>query len=614
MDIETDGLVSTKIHVVSIYNPKTDKISSMTDVEAIKKFFVENTCSLIGHNIQRWDIPELERLLDIKISCQLIDTLVLSWYLYPEKNRHGLEVWGDVLGVEKPKITDWKNLLIRDYTHRCETDVKINKLLWDKLWDKLVELYGGEADAIKLIRYLEFKMDCAKEQESSRWKLDVEKCEAGVKELSEERERRTIELKKGMPMVQKYVKKSRPKKPFKSDGTRSSTGERWFTLLKSEGLEEDFEGELDVPSKLVEPKPSSHKQIKDWLYSLGWKPQTIKFDRNKKTGDIKQIPQVSLDKGRGVCPSVKKLYVKEPLLENLDGLSIIAHRISILNGFLKEVSEDGYVKAEIQGLTNTLRFKHAVCVNLPGVDKPYGELVRGCLTAPEGYELCGSDMASLEDRTKQHLMWEHDPAYVREMMTDDFDPHLDLAIVAGALTPEQVQAHKDGRENHEDIRKIYKAANYACVYGAGAATIARAAGLSLKEGKALVDTYWERNWSVRVIPTRVTTKKTGDGSMWLQNPVSKFWYSLRAEKDIFSTLNQGLGVFCFDMWVGFVRRMRPQLTAQFHDEIILTVKEGYRKECEVILRKCIIKTNTYLNLNRELDIDVKFGKDYSKIH
>ena len=28
--------------------------------------------------------------------------------------------------------------------------------------------------------------------------------------------------------------------------------------------------------------------------------------------------------------------------------------------------------------------------------------------------------------------------------------------------------------------------------------------------------------------------------MWIQNPVSKFWHTLRYEKDVFSTLNKAL--------------------------------------------------------------------------
>jgi DNA polymerase I-like protein with 3'-5' exonuclease and polymerase domains len=164
------------------------------------------------------------------------------------------------------------------------------------------------------------------------------------------------------------------------------------------------------------------------------------------------------------------------------------------------------------------------------------------------------------------------------------------------------------------VRKIYKEVNYAAVYGAGVATLARSAGVSQSEAKEILEAYWKRNWSVRAIPRDVKTKRTTDGSMWLFNPVSKFWYSLRAEKDIFSTLNQGTGVYCFDRWIGYVRMKRPQLTGQFHDEIILTVKIGHRKECTNLLKWAIGKVNKELKLNRSLDVDVQFGKDYSLIH
>jgi hypothetical protein len=39
-------------------------------------------------------------------------------------------------------VQDWKGLTYEDYQHRCQEDVKINKLLWDKLKRKLNALYG----------------------------------------------------------------------------------------------------------------------------------------------------------------------------------------------------------------------------------------------------------------------------------------------------------------------------------------------------------------------------------------------------------------------------------------------------------------------------------------
>ncbi len=305
------------------------------------------------------------------------------------------------------------------------------------------------------------------------------------------------------------------------------------------------------------------------------------------------------------------------------------------------VNEEGNKMAKISGFTNTLRFKHKTIVNLPSIKKPYGKLIRGCLIAPEGYELVGSDMSSLEDRTKQHYMYKFDPEYVEEMQTDDFDPHLDLAVVAGFLTQEESDSHKRYSEyknlwknavkaGDTELAEGYKAiweveqdfggerakaktANYACVYGASGSTVARGANIPVKEGDALVKKYWERNWAVdKVAETQRT--KTCLNSMWLFNPVSKFWYSLRFEKDRFSTLNQGTGVYCFDMWIKEFMEVRPQLTGQMHDEVILTVKEGNRDQAEKLLRDAIVKVNEKLKLNRDLDIDVQFGDSYAEIH
>lgn len=102
--------------------------------------------------------------------------------------------------------------------------------------------------------------------------------------------------------------------------------------------------------------------------------------------------------------------------------------------------------------------------------------------------------------------------------------------------------------------------------------------------------------------------------MWLFNPVSKFWYSLRFHKDIFSTLVQGTASYVFDLWVFNIIDERPQLTGQFHDEICLEIKEGSEEQCRELLTKAIDKTNEFLKLNRVLDISIDFGTRYSDIH
>jgi hypothetical protein len=618
-DLECDGFNPTKIHCVAMQ--VGGKLYDETDYDRERSFFTKADV-LIGHNICRFDIPHTERLLGIKINARLVDTLPLSWYLYPKRAKHGLDDWGEEFGVPKPVVEDWDNLPIETYIHRCREDVKINTKLWEKIWKDLLKLYGDAEKAWRLIDYLTFKMDCAREQEASRWLLDVPRCTELSQRLSALKEEKVRELGLVMPKVADTVKRLKPKKPFKLNKELSVAGATWFALLEAQGLPKDYEGVVEEIVGWDEPNPGSVPQIKAWLYSLGWEPITFEFKRDKATGDVRQIPQINLKEGKGVCPSIKKLFKKEPNLAVLDGLSILTHRIALLNGFLANVDDDGYVQAQVQGLTNTLRFKHRVVVNLPGIDKPYGADIRGCLVCPEGYELAGSDMMSLEDRTKQHYMWPHDPEYVKEMLSPDFDPHIDLAVFAGLMSHEdgvlykaadEVFQHTEIYKGLKRVRAVGKKVNYTAVYGAGGAAIGRAAGQTKQKGEALKEVYWKRNWSVLAIAAEQVVKKCL-GGMWLFNPVSELWYSLRYEKDRFSTLNQGTGVYCFDKWIMEFRKTRPQLTGQMHDEVILTVRKGYREQVVKLLKDAIVVVNGELKLNRELDVDVQFGDSYASIH
>ena len=101
--------------------------------------------------------------------------------------------------------------------------------------------------------------------------------------------------------------------------------------------------------------------------------------------------------------------------------------------------------------------------------------------------------------------------------------------------------------------------------------------------------------------------------------MSKLWYTLRAEKDRWSTLNQGTGVWCFDTWVGEVRKGHqgkegPPIIGQMHDEIICQVGKGRRERLEKHLRDAMERANMKLGLNIKLDIDIQFGEDYASVH
>ena len=152
-DIECDGLNPTKIHCLAKSATDKDEVSSVISYgEMVSSLETEEV--LVGHNIIRFDIPVCEKLLGLKTKAKLVDTLILSWYLEPDRSEHGLESWGETFGVPKPPVEDWENLPVEVYCHRCEEDVKINKRLWQHLWGKLLRLYGSEEEAWRLIDYL----------------------------------------------------------------------------------------------------------------------------------------------------------------------------------------------------------------------------------------------------------------------------------------------------------------------------------------------------------------------------------------------------------------------------------------------------------------------------
>lgn len=599
--------------------------------------------------------------------------------------------------------------------NRCQEDVKINHALWVDHMERLLDMYTKAQDLIdngqriedkkggvKILRvggtriakdewipidnmigrtvdsaidsiltFLMFKMDCAALQESTRWEVDLEHCRTSLEKL----EAIVLEAREGlsavMPIVPKYVKKSPPKAdPFKKNGDRNAHWIKWDeTMRQLAAAEKDEHGnplvfqdsddgadEYRVLNKYEEPNPGSPAQVKDFLFSKGWVPQTFKYEKDevafnawiasKPQGkanhrawehwknsrpEERAIPQISVggDDGKELCHSLLELAEEVPAIKVYADYKVAENRRNTLLGFFRDMEDGKWLKARIGGFTNTLRVKHRELVNLPGVDKPYGYDIRGSLIAGLKKVLAGSDMSSLEDRVKHHFMLPHDPAYVATMQADGFDPHILMALTAGMISQEEFEAFMaDPKGNHpphvKKGRKNGKTTNYASVYNAGAAKIAQAAGQPLVVGEQLHKAYWELNWSVKAIAEEQVVFKDARGGKWLINPVNGFCYSLRKESDRFSTLAQGTGSYFFDMWVDNILEAMVQkwgikakrLTGSFHDECIICMgdSESNRLLIASIIEEAVEKVNKDYNLRRKLGCNTQFGQCYAEIH
>ena len=625
-DLEADGLSPTKIYCVSFYHVEEKRSYSLTDYDEIKKEIL--SCDyLIGHYIVPFDLPVLARLLGIEGIDKIvnrpshlpkvIDTYGLSLYLFQSRRLHGLESWGEFFGVKKPEIEDWENLSIEEYLHRCQEDVKINTKLWKLFRDRLFEIYGmsRKSDIKSLIDYLNFKLYCLKLQEDSGWLVDVERCNELIEEYSENASKKKGLVEQHMPQVPVYSKRTKPKVFYRKDNTLSKKAEEWIALCKEYEVDPITTEELQVLTGHKEPNAGSSDQLKEWLFSMGWKPDHFKESKSSVTGEVRRVPQINKDHGGGLTDSVLELAEEHPVIMQLEDLGVLDHRVPQIKKLLENMDENNRVVAGASGFTNTLRLKHrSPLVNLPKSEKKFAG-IRSCLMASAGKVCLGSDMSSLEDKLKQHFIWPYDQEYVKSMQTEGYDPHLELAKFAGAIDKDDILRYNElGDKEVKKVRGVYKNGNYACQYGAMVPRLMITIGCSEEVAQKVFDAYWGLNWAIKEIQKSQEVKEIEDGTLWLYNPVAGFYFPLKKRKDIFSTLVQGTAAYSFDMWLGFVLNKRPQVTAQFHDEFVLEIKEGYEEHAKALVLEAIQKTNKALNLNVELGVDVQFGKRYSEIH
>jgi hypothetical protein len=644
-DIEADNLLeeATKIHCLSIGKVLKSgelKIVSTTDYEEMRNFFLNKDITKVGHNILRYDTLVVEKLLDIKVPTKnLIDTLPLSWVLYPQLNSHGLEAWGNLLGISKVDISDWHNLTTEEYIHRCEEDVKINHALFMEQRDYLLELYDTEEQALEFVKYSNFKSICVREQEDIGIRFDKERAEKCLLELEGQKAERIQALEKVIPpediMATKTVPS--PDKMYKKDGSMSKAWQDWLQFRVDYGIPEDWnESKIQYVKGTKPGNPDSPAQIKNWLYGLGWEPCTFNYTRNKDTNEFKGVPQIYNKDTGEVTPSVKKLIEKEPAVELLNLLGKIKHRIGLFTGMLESAKEvePGHFRlyATISGYANTMRMQHKKpLVNLPKPSLFMGEEIRGCLISDEGSILCGSDLTGIENATRNNYIYAWDSEYVNEMDRPDFDPHCDIALLAGLMSEddsawfietsrkmerEGYHLSKEEEPKYKELKKIRgvaKQINFASVYGCSPKTMSRNTGMPLNFCAKLIDTYWERNWAVKAFSATVKTKVV-KGQTWALNPVSKFWYSLRSEKDIFSTINQSTACFIFDRFVLHTRKLKVKIAYQCHDEMLFNLPEGQEDYVRELIDYAIQKVNDELQLNVTIKSASAFGYTYSSCH
>ena len=153
-DTESDGLLDTATRIWCAVTKDNNGVTKYGP-DDIGDFIltlgnVSSDTILIAHNQVEHDLPLLEKIHGYTHRGRVLDTLVMSRLLNPERSgRHGLDAWGERLGRQKPSHEDWTTFSPA-MLHRCHEDVEINYLVYLEL---MKEAQLSEEDLVRLPLY-----------------------------------------------------------------------------------------------------------------------------------------------------------------------------------------------------------------------------------------------------------------------------------------------------------------------------------------------------------------------------------------------------------------------------------------------------------------------------
>lgn len=449
LDIETDGLQPTKVHCIVLRDADTGEVrghgpDSLKDACRCLAAARE----VIGHNVIAYDLPVLERLLELRLPGAMVyDTLIMARLCWPDVQqddwartsagfpkemvgRHSLKAWGHRLGMRKDdwgETTDWSSYSPEMLAY-CERDTEVTLALWRAI--------RQEKPTIKSVEIEHRFARIILKMEEAGFGFDVARARALVEVLQVRREELRQELVDRFPPTVVEMKTKRKVVPF---------------------------------------NPNSRLDIARGLQKLhGWQPKEFTAEGRAKIDE-------------GVLSSLG--YKEATLL--LEYLMVSKRLGQLAEGDEAWLSlvKDGRIHGRVNtngAVTGRCTHSKPNLAQVPGKQSPYGKECRSLFVPREGWTLVGADASSLELRCLAHYMtmWDQG-AYAREVVEGDV--HSANQAAAGLPT-----------------RDAAKTFIYAFLYGAGDETIGTLVGGGSVEGRRLKSQFLKRTPALKRLKEAVT--------------------------------------------------------------------------------------------------------------
>lgn len=565
-DIETDGLKPSVIWCLCAI--KGDKMYTleMPTKEMVEELFADVT-EHVGHNLINYDIPAVEKLLDVSINGKISDTLVMSRLYNPQlEGGHSLDAWGQRLNFPKGEYYDW-SALTPEMVVYCQQDVRVTERVYEVLMQDLGQFGTDSID-------LEHDVQCAiSKQIQNGWLLDERKATDLVAELQEKQFDLEQEVHSRFKPLPTFVKEVSPK--IKKDGSLSSVGLKF--------LGEEWKNVGGTFSRIDWPdfNLGSRKQIGRYLRRFGWKPE--KFTETgqpivdeKTLEDVTDIPEAQL--------------IAEYLM--------VQKRIAQVQSWLDAVEDDGRVHGQVNAcgaVTGRMTHSKPNMAQVPAVGAPYGAECRACWIVPDGYKLVGIDASGLELRMLASFM--NDKEYTNEILNGDI--HTTNQINAGLSTRAQA-----------------KTFIYAFLYGAGDAKIGSIVGGSQRVGGQLRQRFLDNTPALAQLRERVSVASQRG---YLRGVDGRRLH-IRSEHSALNTLLQSAGAVVMKKALQIFEQYAPQwkldykLLGSIHDEYQIEARADQANKVGYLMVESIKAAGTALDLACPLDGEYKVGNNWAETH
>ncbi|MBQ2872976.1 MAG: DNA polymerase I [Bacilli bacterium] len=280
-----------------------------------------------------------------------------------------------------------------------------------------------------------------------------------------------------------------------------------------------------------------------------------------------------------------------------------------LEGILNAISDDGKIHTiYTQALTRTGRLSSIEpnLQNIP-VRTELGRMIRKAFVPEENSLIMSSDYSQIELRIFAHLSNE-------KQLIDAFLHHSDIHTKTAMdifKVPES--------EVTKNMRRQAKAVNFGILYGISPYGLAEDLGISPKEGKKFIETYFETYPGIKEYMNSVITKAYEDGYVkTIMNRTrtieelksSNYMQRSMGERMALNTPVQGSSADILKKAMIEIdnalteKNLKSTMLLQVHDELIFNVINDEKETIQKLVKN--IMENT-IKLSVPLEVDIQFG-------